>query len=84
MDDRLIDGRGARMRLCRLVTSIASYGRPKQSIIKPRFRPPNEHLRANAHWSISSDTRRLPKSGSRMVELTRTLFRRNPHALPMP
>ena len=41
MDDRLIDGHGGTMPfLCRLVTSIASYGRPKRVIHVPRIHVP--------------------------------------------
>jgi hypothetical protein len=82
MDDRLIDGHGGTMPfLCRLVTSIASYGRPKRVIHVPRFHDPLSTGVPLRYVTVrlNSTVAKLPrrKHGGTSVRV-------DPYALPVP
>jgi len=81
MDDCLIDVRSGTMLLRRLVTSTASYGRPKQSIHVPRFHVPLScgvpvrYVTVRLNSTVAKPPRR--KYGGTNVRV-------DPHALPVP
>ncbi len=81
MNDRLIDGRDGTMLLRRLVTSIASYGRPKQVIHVLRFHVPLStgvpvrYVTVRLNSTVAKPPRR--KHGGTSVRV-------DPHALPVP